>query len=79
VHLQQWPEPDPALLRRETVEIPVQVNGRVRDRIEVNLEATEAEARAAAEASTRVAEHLAGHEVARVVYVPGRLLNIVVR
>jgi leucyl-tRNA synthetase len=79
VHLQQWPEPDPALLRRETVEIPVQVNGRVRDRIEVSPEATEAEARAAAEASARVAEHLARHEVARVVYVPGRLLNIVVR
>jgi leucyl-tRNA synthetase len=79
VHLQSWPEPDRALLRRETVEIPVQVNGRVRDRIEVSPDATEAEARSAAEASARVAEHLAGHEVARVVYVPGRLLNIVVR
>ncbi len=79
VHEQRWPEPDPALLRRETVEIPVQVNGRVRDRIEVGAEASEADVRALAEGMPRVAEHLDGHEVVRVVYVPGRLLNIVVR
>jgi leucyl-tRNA synthetase len=79
VHQQAWPEPDPALLRRETVEIPVQVNGRVRDRIEVPAEAAEAEVRALAEASPRIAEQLAGHEVVRVIHVPGRLLNIVVR
>ncbi len=79
VHQQAWPQADPALVRRETVEIPVQVNGRVRERIEVPAEATEAEVRALAEAQPRIAEQLAGQQVARVVYVPGRLLNIVLR
>ncbi len=79
VHQQGWPVADPNLVRRETVEIPVQVNGRVRDRVEVPAEASEAEVRAIAEALPRVAEQLAGHEVARVVYVPGRLLNLVLK
>jgi leucyl-tRNA synthetase len=79
VHQQPWPEPDPDLVRRETVEIPVQVNGRVRDRIEVPADASESDVRALAEAQPRIAEQLAGHQVARVVYVPGRLLNIVLQ
>ena len=77
VHEQAWPEADMSLVRREMVEIPVQVNGRVRERVTVPAEANEAEVRALAEALPRVAEQLTGHVVARVVYVPGRLLNIV--
>lgn len=77
VHQQDWPEADADLVRRETVEIPVQVNGRVRERITVPAEATEAEVRAQAEALPRIAEQLEGQTIARVVYVPGRLLNIV--
>ena len=57
----------------------VQVNGRVRDRVSVPADASEEAVREAALASERVAEHLDGHEVARVVYVPGRLLNIVLK
>ncbi|MBX7110433.1 MAG: leucine--tRNA ligase [Dehalococcoidia bacterium] len=79
VHEQAWPMPDPALLREERIEIPVQVNGRVRDRVLVAADASEEAVRAAALASERVAEHLEGREVARVVYVPGRLLNIVLK
>ena len=79
VHQQAWPQHDPALIVRDTVEVAVQVNGRVRDRIAIAATATEAAARAAAEASPRVAEHLAGKEIVRVVYVPERLLNLVVR
>ena len=79
VHQQSWPIADPALLRRLSVEIPVQVDGRVRERVEVPAEASEAEVRAVVEALPRVAELLAGREVARVVYVPGRLLNLVLR
>ena len=79
VHQQAWPTPDPALLRRESVEIPVQVSGRLRERLVVSAEASEAEVRAQAEALPRIAELLAGRQVARVVYVPGRLLNIVLQ
>ena len=79
VHQQAWPTPDPALLRRDTVEIPVQVDGKLRERLVVGAEASESEVRALAEALPRVAELMAGRQVARVVYVPGRLLNIVLR
>jgi leucyl-tRNA synthetase len=79
VHQQDWPAADPELVRRETVEIPVQVDGRVRERMEAAAEAPEAEVVAAAAALPRIAELMAGREVARVVYVPGRLLNIVLR
>ncbi|MEX2446403.1 MAG: leucine--tRNA ligase [Dehalococcoidia bacterium] len=79
VHQQPWPEADPALMTRDTIEVPVQVNGKLRDRVAVPADADEDAVRAAAEASPRVAEHLAGKQVQRVVFVPGRLLNIVVR
>jgi leucyl-tRNA synthetase len=79
VHEQPWPAPEAALLVLETVELPVQVNGRLRDRVQVPAAAAEAEVRALAEAQPRIAELLAGRAVARVVYVPGRLLNFVLR
>ena len=79
VHTQAWPAANAALAAQDRAEVAVQVNGRVRDRLELAVDADEATARAAAEALPKVAEHLAGHEVVRVIYVPGRLLNIVVR
>jgi leucyl-tRNA synthetase len=73
-----WPRADETLLRRDTVTMVVQVNGKVRDRIEVAA----AEARGAVEAAARqapnVQRHLADREVAKVVVVPGRLVNFVV-
>ena len=79
LHEQDWPEPDAALSALETVELPVQINGRLRDRIDVSPTATEAEVRAMAEARQRVAELLDGREPDRVIYVPGRMLNFVLR
>ena len=79
IHQQSWPEFDAALTVRETVEIAVQVNGKVRGRLEVAVDAAEDDVRALAEAEPGVARHLEGREAVRVIYVPGRLLNIVVR
>ena len=79
VHQQQWPRFDPALTRAETVEIAVQVNGKLRGRVHVPADAGEAQVRAAAEAETAVAGQIAGKEIVRVIYVPGRLINLVVR
>ena len=79
VHLQAWPAVDASLTVTDTVEIAVQVNGKLRDRLEVAADADEAGVRAAAEASERVAAALDGQQVVRVIYVPGRLLNLVVR
>ena len=79
VHQQPWPISDEALTHEETAEIVVQVNGKVRDRLQLAVDAPEATAMAAAEASARVREHTAGKTPVKVIYVPGRLLNIVVR
>ena len=79
VHLESWPAFDAAAIVRDTVDVVVQVNGKVRDRIAVAPDASEATARAAAQGSERITEQLDGHEIVRVVYVPGRLLNFVVK
>ncbi|GAC1454890.1 MAG: leucine--tRNA ligase [Ktedonobacterales bacterium] len=79
VHQQPWPEYDPSLLRTETLTIIVQVDGRVRDRVEVPAAASADAVRRAAQAAPNVARHLEGHAVRQVVYVPGRLVNVVTR
>jgi leucyl-tRNA synthetase len=79
VHTQSWPTFDPALAAEDEVEVAVQVNGKVRDRLLLPLDAAEDIARAAAMASASVQAHVAGKEIGRVIYVPNRLLNIVVK
>ena len=77
IHNASWPKFDAELARDETVEVVVQVNGKVRDRLTLAPDASEAEALAAAKASDKVAVFLGDRPMLRVVYVPGRLLNIV--
>ncbi|MCL4839681.1 MAG: leucine--tRNA ligase [Thermoanaerobaculia bacterium] len=74
-----WPAWDESRLRRARVTVVVQVDGKLRDRVEVDAEASERDHREVALGSARVREHLAGREVARVVVVPGRLVNVVTR
>src|SRR5438128_2423971 len=73
-----WPEADPALLERETFELVIQVNGRVRDRVEVSTDASDEELLAQAKASARVQEFLDGKEIRKEIVVPGKLVNLVV-
>jgi leucyl-tRNA synthetase len=75
---ERFPEADPALLVDETVEIPVQVNGKVRTRIDVPADADAAAMEAAARADDRVAGLLDGTTTRKVIAVPGRLINFVV-
>ena len=78
VHLQSWPAFDPDLTRAETVTMVIQINGKLRDRIEVGPDITEADAEAAALASSNVTAQLAGRTPKRVVVLPPRLVNVVV-
>jgi leucyl-tRNA synthetase len=78
LHAQHWPEFDPALVTDDTVTMVVQVNGKVRDRVEVAAGITEEAAVSAALASPKIQEALAGAEPKRVVARPPRLVNIVV-
>jgi leucyl-tRNA synthetase len=72
-----WPAFDPALLVEDTLEIPVQVNGRLRDVIHVPAGAGRAALEAAALASGKVRTFLDGKAVRKIVVVPGKLVNIV--
>ena len=72
-----WPVADPAFLERDTVEVVVQVDGRIRDRLQVAPDLPEEELVALARASERVQAHLDGDEAARTIVVPGRLVNFV--
>jgi leucyl-tRNA synthetase len=74
-----WPQADPALLASDMVTLVVQVNGKLRDRIEVPADAAEEELLASARGSEKVAAHLDGKEVVKEVVVPGKLVNLVVR
>ncbi|MEZ4496500.1 MAG: class I tRNA ligase family protein [Thermomicrobiales bacterium] len=78
VHQQTWPTFDPELTRDEVVEIAVQVNGKVRDKLMISPEASEADAMAAARASEKVQQFAGDATPKRIIYVPGRLLNIIV-
>jgi leucyl-tRNA synthetase len=78
IHNQPWPQYDPELARVEEITLVVQVNGKVRDRIQVPADISEASARQQALASQAVQRLLAGREPRQVVFVPGRLVNIVV-
>jgi leucyl-tRNA synthetase len=78
IHLRTWPVADPALLVEDTVTMVVQVNGKVRDRIEVPPDVSEADAEALALASAPVIEALAGGTPKRVIVRPPKLVNVVV-
>ena len=78
IHRQAWPAYDADLAADEMLTIVVQVNGKLRDRLTVAADAAEAEVRELALASDRVRASLNGRDPAKAVYVPGKLLNLVV-
>ncbi len=79
VWTQPWPVADPELLAAETVTLVVQVNGKLRDRIEAAAGASERELLELARASERVRAHVDGRQLVKEVVVPGKLVNLVVR
>jgi len=74
-----WPKYDPALAKEEEIEIAVQVNGKVRSRIVIAADAPEDQVKAAALADPKIVAALEGKQPLKVVYVPGKLVNIVVK
>jgi leucyl-tRNA synthetase len=79
VHQQSWPEYDDALAAAETFTLVVQVNGKVRDKFDVPVHIGEDEAKQMALSSERIKPYLEGVTIDRVLFVPRRLVNIVVR
>ena len=75
---QPWPVHDESFLIEDELEIPVQINGKLRDKIVIGMNAANAEYEAAARASVRIQEHVAGRVIRKVIVVPGKMVNIVV-
>jgi len=78
IFAEKWSEYDPALVKDETIELIIQVNGKVRDKIEVSADITEADAKTQALASEKIKSVLGGKESKKVIFVKGRLINIVI-
>jgi leucyl-tRNA synthetase len=74
-----WPQYDPALTREEEIELPVQVNGKLRSRILAPADASEELVRQRALEDTKVQTLIAGRQVVKLIVVPGKLINVVVR
>jgi leucyl-tRNA synthetase len=74
-----WPKFDPALAKEEELEIPVQINGKLRSRIVVPADATEETVLERALADEKVKAMIAGKQIVKKIYVPGKLVNIVVK
>jgi leucyl-tRNA synthetase len=80
IHTERWPEVDPAAIVEVTREVPVQVNGKLRDKVVVPADASQAEVEAAVLASDRIRAVLGGRDPLRVIHAGGgRLVNLVVR
>jgi leucyl-tRNA synthetase len=74
----RWPEVDASALVQDTIELVVQVNGKLRGRVQVPADASEALVREAALADPNVQRFMEGKPLRKFVYVPGRLANLVV-
>jgi len=74
-----WPTSDPGLAKEDEIEIPVQVNGKLRAVVRVPAEAERAELEAAAMADEKVQEWLGGKTPVKIIIVPGKLVNLVVK
>ena len=74
---QPWPEHDESALIETEIELVVQVNGKLRDRITVAKDAPKEDIEAAAQAAEKVKEHTDGKTIRKIIVVPGRLVNIV--
>ncbi|MFC1931983.1 leucine--tRNA ligase, partial [Chloroflexota bacterium] len=79
IHNQSWPKWDEALAEDEEITLVVQVNGKLRDRLTVPASITEDEAQKLALERERITPYLANKKVAKIIYVPGKLVNLVVR
>ncbi|AWV89114.1 leucine--tRNA ligase [Bradymonas sediminis] len=78
ISLAEWPDYDESLTREDSVEMAVQIMGKVRGTIEVPVDADQDTVVAAAHADENIARYLDGQQIRKIIYVPGRILNFVI-
>ena len=79
IHNQSWPGWDKELAKDEEITLVVQINGKLRDRISVSASITEADAKQVALEREKIKTYLEGKNIVNIIYVPGRLVNLVVK
>jgi leucyl-tRNA synthetase len=79
IHNQSWPRWDEELAKEEEVTLVIQVNGKIRDKVTVPVSITEAEAKELALSSERIKAYVKDNNIAKIIYVPQRLVNIVIK
>ncbi|KPJ57449.1 leucine--tRNA ligase [Parcubacteria bacterium DG_74_2] len=77
IHRQSWPKYDPKLIKEEMITLVIQVNGKVRDKIEVEADISEEKAKEIAISQEKIKKWLKGKEIKKAIFVPGKLINIV--
>ena len=77
IFLEKWPEYDPDLAKDDVLEIPVQINGKVRTKIFVTEELAETEIKSLALEDENIKKWLSGSEPKKIIYIPGKIINIV--
>jgi leucyl-tRNA synthetase len=78
IHLQPWPKYNPELAIEKKIELVIQINGKVRDRIKVSADISEEEAKKIASESKKIKKWIEGKKIRKVVFVKGRLVNMVI-
>jgi len=78
IFTEEWPEYDKDLVKDETIELVIQINGKLRDKISVPADISEGDAKSQAMASEKIKSALGGQEPKKVIFVRGRLINIVI-
>jgi leucyl-tRNA synthetase len=78
IHNQKWPEYDPKLIEEAKIQLIIQINGRVRDKVEVPINISQEEAEEIVLKREKVKKWIEGKEVKKIIFVPGKLINLVV-
>jgi len=79
IHNQSWPEWNEELIKEEEITLVIEVNGKLRDKLLVPVSISETEARELALGQEKVKAHIEGKKISRVIYIPGRVVNIVAK
>jgi len=79
ISFKKWPKYDPKLIKEETITLVIQVNGKVRDKIEVEADISEEKARTLAISREKVKNRISDKDIKKIVFVPGKLINIVTK
>jgi leucyl-tRNA synthetase len=77
IHIQSWPKYDEKLIKEETFTLIIQINGKIRDKIEAKADISEKEAKELALSSEKIKKWIAGQEIKKTIFIPRKLINIV--